>query len=806
MMTYLKNTCMFTHAQLTHRDFEETQGLYNKEKELVDTFVPIGSEEDERRIKDLNTKAEEESKEEQLNTFLSIVPNEEEAIDYEVLDKRYQIVDWKSEFYHNDRYGEPHDYYRVFRADGSSRYIKTFTEKVSRFDRMDFLELHSLVMQRFETTTPKGIDLILWVHILMLEDGTKFHMLAKRKYPLTKETLEKMLVLRLIAESESEAAFDLLSNMDSSMGKMCLEKDVIEISSDQNEVKRMEFTRIQRYSREWRKKEPEALVSHKMYTEEDNDRYIAQCFVNGLYASDGEINLEKNDNLISNDYAVKLCLEYEVRKGKKLVKKELMVLLLVNFGEGTITIQPDFDPFLLSNDEEETDLPSLVCKLGKGSRNKKKILKNIMYFNGARPSSSIRTPLTQEEAEKRALAHSVSMRYEMLEEVRPMLKEKKDPVAFLFPIRLEDRINENALADTGSDTNTMPYKIYEQLGRDDIMKEERNITMINYTEAKVTGRLVNVLCQVGFTTLAAMFLILEIPVDRDAPIVVGRGFLDTIGGNIDIPNMIFTTFDGLTRQTFRAARSEKIRIAESNSDDEEDYVIERNEMGTPIHNSRPIGYQNNTNPAENITLSTLESVINPFRKINVWKKAVNFLGSLPAKLRDVEWKPDYKLFYSDPELATGQWKTEIRLTDPYGNIYMHAFTLGAYDLEVGSSCAKRSRNVKTVEEALLLDVHHELLEWRGCSREVKSRYNSSLKEAQTEEEVFFSVAWVRAFDIREPIYLELFREFYATYEFDELCTDNELQSKKIISFRLGGCAHSLTLLEFARRLGLYHVD
>ncbi|GKF53242.1 hypothetical protein Tco_0160152, partial [Tanacetum coccineum] len=241
-----------------------------------------------------------------------------------------------------------------------------------------------------------------------------------------------------------------------------------------------------------------------------------------------------------------------------------------------------------------------------------------MYFNGAGPSSSIRTPLTQKEAEKRALAYSVNMRYEMLEEVRPvietlaysdkyrklldeiwankvkldgkikpeeeramvkvkgnMLKEKKDTGAFLFPIR-----------------------IYEQLGRDDIMKEDRNITMINYIEAEITGRLVNVLCQIGFTTLSAKFLILEILVDRDAPIVVGRGFLDTIGGNIDIPNRTFTTFDGCTRQTFRAAKSEKIRIAESDSDNEEDYVIKRNDMGTPIHNSRPIGYQNNTNPAE----------------------------------------------------------------------------------------------------------------------------------------------------------------------------------------------------------------
>ncbi|GJV48214.1 hypothetical protein Tco_1438426 [Tanacetum coccineum] len=33
-----------------------------------------------------------------------------------------------------------------------------------------------------------------------------------------------------------------------------------------------------------------------------------------------------------------------------------------------------------------------------------------------------------------------------------------------------------------------------------------------------------------------------------------------------------------------------------------------------------------------------------------------------------------------------------------------------------------------------------------------------------------------------------------------------LQTKKIIKFKLGGRAHSLTLLEFARRLGLYHTD
>ncbi|GJU73835.1 putative ribonuclease H-like domain-containing protein [Tanacetum coccineum] len=272
MMTYLKHTGKYRHNQLNKKTFEEIQALYIKEQERDADFVPIGSERDEKMIDKMNKKAagmdEEEvpeepestkvevkqegreenirkrSEEEQLRASLKIVPDEEEEIDYEVLGTRYPIVNWESAFYHTDRYGVPHDYYRVFRANGSSRYIKTFTEMVSRFDRLDFIELHSLVMQRFSTTTPEGIDLVLWgdlrimfeetadddiwknqekwiikswtfyencgVHILALEDGTEIHMLAERRYPLIRETLERMMELRLTAESEGEAVFDLL--------------------------------------------------------------------------------------------------------------------------------------------------------------------------------------------------------------------------------------------------------------------------------------------------------------------------------------------------------------------------------------------------------------------------------------------------------------------------------------------------------------------------------------------------------------------------------------------------------------------
>ncbi|GKE33539.1 hypothetical protein Tco_1452861 [Tanacetum coccineum] len=137
--------------------------------------------------------------------------------------------------------------YRIFRSDGSSRWIKTFSEMVTRFDRIDLMELYNLVMQRFETTTLEGVDLVLWgdlrtvfdtntedelwhnqerwnlknwdfyeicgVHNLILEYGTEMNMLAERKYPLIKETLEKMMSLKLVAESASDGAYNLLRSI-----------------------------------------------------------------------------------------------------------------------------------------------------------------------------------------------------------------------------------------------------------------------------------------------------------------------------------------------------------------------------------------------------------------------------------------------------------------------------------------------------------------------------------------------------------------------------------------------------------------
>ncbi|GKC58704.1 hypothetical protein Tco_1086302 [Tanacetum coccineum] len=149
-----------------------------------------------RRLKMKATKKSKRQKtdsdleeEEQLKDFLMIVPDKEGEIDYEVLDKR---------------------------ADGSSRWIKTFSEMVTRFDRMDLEELYNLVMQRFETTTPEGIDLILWGSLRTMFKANADDDLWKnqeewilKSWNLYDNCRVHILMLE-DAEFESEAAFELL--------------------------------------------------------------------------------------------------------------------------------------------------------------------------------------------------------------------------------------------------------------------------------------------------------------------------------------------------------------------------------------------------------------------------------------------------------------------------------------------------------------------------------------------------------------------------------------------------------------------
>nr|GEU71024.1 hypothetical protein [Tanacetum cinerariifolium] len=307
----------------------------------------------------------------------------------------------------------------------------------------------------------------------------------------------------------------------------------------------------------------------------------------------------------SNSRGKKETKAMEVKCGNKVVKKELIIDLrgeiyfvkfiinpeeddvepcvvfgrsflrltkaIADFRNEIVKIYPELDPFLF------------VCRMGKSSRNKRKQLKKYqLIYSDMGPSMSTGTPLSQEEAKREALAINIYERYSLLEEERSVIKimaysekykkildeicfdkrkldgmnkkeeeaiikikgkvliENFNPGAFVIPIRLEGKINLNALDDTGLNVNVIPYRIYKELGRE----------------------------EVGVTTIIAKFLILDMPIDRDTPILVGKGFLHTCGGILNTIDNITSTFDGICHQTFHVAKT-SLDIAKSESDDEE---------------------------------------------------------------------------------------------------------------------------------------------------------------------------------------------------------------------------------------------
>nr|GFD37849.1 hypothetical protein [Tanacetum cinerariifolium] len=155
------------------------------------------------------------------------------------------------------------------------------------------------------------------------------------------------------------------------------------------------------------------------------------------------------------------------------------------------------------------DVPSFVCNMGKSSQNKKPYGNWKRTYSDEGPSLTVKQPLTQEEMSCEAIEKDIYDRILILQEPRliietlkfsdqhkklldsvlldklkldgevkidkeeateeiirgyKMISEKNDPGVFVLPIRIEAKFDTHALADTSSNINVIPYRIYEKLG------------------------------------------------------------------------------------------------------------------------------------------------------------------------------------------------------------------------------------------------------------------------------------------------------------------------------------------------------
>ncbi|GJT87937.1 hypothetical protein Tco_1069654 [Tanacetum coccineum] len=160
-----------------------------------------------------------------------------------------EIMEKKSVIARLDKVSSPDgDYLVIYRANGNFRAFNYLMEVLHILDRQDLFHLYELMMEQYSEITLEGFELILWgdlkimmessteendqsdfwsnqqdwkiitwrlyeacgVCILELEDGIVIHMLVERRYPLSKELLQRMLDLGLEVERESSVALDLI--------------------------------------------------------------------------------------------------------------------------------------------------------------------------------------------------------------------------------------------------------------------------------------------------------------------------------------------------------------------------------------------------------------------------------------------------------------------------------------------------------------------------------------------------------------------------------------------------------------------
>ncbi|GKD63445.1 hypothetical protein Tco_1305553, partial [Tanacetum coccineum] len=225
----------FKHSELKVKKFEEIQVLYEKIKRSDEDFISIGSAEDEKLIKRMNEKdsskgevikeenkeeIKEESKEEikeedkgeentrkrkhgtrknmksrkrrfkqdtsqddpsnskkendELRLCLTIAPDEDKEVDYEILDKKYPIIDWKTEYlgtkpqFDETKRVEEINMNVVTRSNGQKRYFSTLMRVLSIFDREDIDAVYKLVMDIYQDKIPEGFDKVLWGDLMVM--------------------------------------------------------------------------------------------------------------------------------------------------------------------------------------------------------------------------------------------------------------------------------------------------------------------------------------------------------------------------------------------------------------------------------------------------------------------------------------------------------------------------------------------------------------------------------------------------------------------------------------------------------------
>nr|GEV10072.1 hypothetical protein [Tanacetum cinerariifolium] len=250
----------------------------------------------------------------------------------------------------------------------------------------------------------------------------------------------------------------------------------------------------------------------------------------------------------------------------------------------------------------------------------------------------------------------------------------EDPRLFTLPCRLGGSKPFDTLADLGSCVNIIPLYRFKKLNIELLEETDHIFGLADGTKSYPVGIVKDVEVHIGKLKILNDFYVINMKKDPETPFLVGRGFLATANAVIDCRLDKIAVGEGITRSVFYV---KGVDLGE----EEAHYwtTLRKRESYKPRPRSKGVEAQTPYYARKDFLVCHLpreweisrDAELNPFKDTLVFRRIVEFLGSIPINLKSNMWESESLIenpnnWDKSPKNRDGGWHAKIRLIDPDG--------------------------------------------------------------------------------------------------------------------------------------------
>ncbi|GKE34483.1 MAK10-like protein [Tanacetum coccineum] len=224
----------------------------------------------------------------------------------------------------------------------------------------------------------------------------------------------------------------------------------------------------------------------------------------------------------------------------------------------------------------------------------------------------------------------------------------EDPELFTLPCRLGGSKPFDTLADLGSCVNIIPLYLFKKLNIRLSEETGHIFGLADETKSYPVRIVKDVEVHIGKLKLLNDFYVIDMKKDPETPLLVGRGFLATANAVIDCRMAKIAVGEGITRSVFGV---KGVDLGARTP-----YYVRKDFLDCYLPGEWEIAR---------------DAKLNPFKDTLVFRRMVEFLGSIPINLKSNMWESEDLIKYlinwdKPPKNRDGAWHTKIRLIDLEG--------------------------------------------------------------------------------------------------------------------------------------------